>query len=108
MNQRIIKITQEIEKTKAKISELQILLPELEQKKIALENEEIIRRVRKASASARLGDLESVLEAIKQPGALVDSDIGRPDEDNSDEAVIQESVQHHQNTQEHGETDSKD
>lgn len=67
MNPRIIKVTQDIEKTKAKIIELQTLLPQLENKKMNLENEEIIRRVRKASASARLGDLESVLEAIREP-----------------------------------------
>ena len=108
LNPRIIKITQEIEKTKAKISELQILLPELEQRKTTLENEEIIRRVRKASASARLEDLEIVLEAIKQPEAFIEPnyDSGVIQETDIDESPTYDST--HQHTQEPDETGFKD
>jgi len=71
MNPKIVKVIQDIDKTCTKISELQALLPQLERKKIELENEEIIRRVRKASITAKLGDLESVLETIKQPESSI-------------------------------------
>ena len=67
MNSKINRVIQEIEKAQTKIAELQILLPELERKKVELENEEIIRRVRKASISDRSEDLENVLAAIRKP-----------------------------------------
>ena len=63
MNQRIQKIIDEIERTKVKITELQALLPELERKRVEMENNEIIRLVR--SASIVPADLPEFLEAIK-------------------------------------------
>ena len=63
MNQRILKTIDEIERTKAKITELQALLPELERKRVEMENNEIIRLVR--SASIAPADLPEFLEAIK-------------------------------------------
>lgn len=46
MNPKIRKVEEEIERTKAKIAELQELLPELERKKTDMENTEIVRLVR--------------------------------------------------------------
>jgi len=63
MNQRIQKIIDEIERTKTKIAELQALLPELERKRVEMENNEIIRLVRSASIAPT--DLPEFLEAIK-------------------------------------------
>ena len=63
MNQKIQKIIDEIERTKAKITELQALLPELERKRVEMENNEIIRLVR--SASIAPADLPEFLAAIK-------------------------------------------
>ena len=64
MNPKINKIIEEIERAKAKISELQALLPELERKRIDLENSEIIKLVR--SASIVPADLPEFLAAIKE------------------------------------------
>ena len=63
MNPKIIKTIEEIERTKAKIAELQALLPELERKRVEMENNEIIRLVR--STSIAPADLPEFLEAIK-------------------------------------------
>jgi len=62
MNAQINKAINDIEKTKAKIAELQALLPELEKKKTDLENAEIVRLVRKASVepNALAGFLDSI------------------------------------------------
>jgi hypothetical protein len=67
MNPKINKITDEIERTKAKIAELQALLPELERRRVEMENAEIIRLVR--SASVAPADLPAFLEALKTSGA---------------------------------------
>ncbi|MDR1137236.1 MAG: DUF4315 family protein [Synergistaceae bacterium] len=63
MNQRIQKSIDEIERAKAKIAELQALLPELERKRTELENTEIVRLAR--SASVAPGELAAFVEAIK-------------------------------------------
>ena len=63
MNPKINKVTEEIERTKAKIAELQALLPELERRRVDMENTEIIRLVRSASIAPT--DLPEFLEAIK-------------------------------------------
>ena len=63
MNQRIQKVIGDIERTKAKIAELQALLPELEKKKTDLENTEILRIVR--SASIAPGEIAEFIESIK-------------------------------------------
>ena len=67
MNQRIQKVIDEIERTKAKIAELQALVPELERKRVEMENNEIIRLVR--SASIAPADLPEFLAAIKTNNA---------------------------------------
>jgi len=65
MNPQINKVTNDIQKTKEKIVELQALLPELERKKVDLENTEIVRLVRKASVEPK--ELAGFLESIKPP-----------------------------------------
>ncbi len=64
MNQKINKKAEEIERTKAKIAELQALLPELEREKTGLENTEIVRLVR--SANIAPGEVAAFIEAIKK------------------------------------------
>jgi len=51
MNQKLQKIMSDIEKTNAKIKELQILLPQLEKKRIDLENDEIITLFRSSKVA---------------------------------------------------------
>lgn len=63
MNSKIEKTIREIERTKAKIAELQALLPELERQKTDLENTEIIRIVR--SVSVPPGELEDFLQSYR-------------------------------------------
>jgi hypothetical protein len=63
MNQKIKRIIDEISRTKAKILELQALLPELERKRLDMENNEIIRLVRNSSIT--LADLPECLEYLQ-------------------------------------------
>ena len=63
MNPRIQKTIEEIERTKAKIAELQELLPELERKRTDLENTEVVRLMR--SAEVAPGDIAAFIESIK-------------------------------------------
>ena len=65
MNPKIKKVIEEIERTKAKISELQTLLPELERKRIEMENTEIIKLIR--SADILPAELPAFLESLKAP-----------------------------------------
>jgi hypothetical protein len=70
MNPKIQKAAREIERTKAKIAELQALLPELEKQKTELENTEIVRLVRSANvAPEELGDFLRSIRAVNQPPA---------------------------------------
>ena len=62
------KIQAEIEKVTAKINEQQSRLKELEQKKLEVENSEIVEIVRGMSVS--LTDLPTLLQTIKSGGAL--------------------------------------
>ena len=62
------KIEAEIEKVKAKISEQQTRLKDLEQKKLEAENSEIVEIVRGMSVS--LTDLPMLLQTIKSGGTL--------------------------------------
>ena len=62
------KIQTEIEKVTAKINEQQARLKELEQKKLAAENSEIVDIVRGMSVS--LTDLPVLLQTIKSGGTL--------------------------------------
>ena len=66
MNQRIQKITDEIERTKTKIAGLQALLPELERKRTDLEDNEIIRLAR--SANVAPGEFAAFIESIRAEG----------------------------------------
>lgn len=63
LSQKLQRIVREIERTKAKIGELQALLPELERQKTELENAEIIKAFR--SADVAPGDFTAFIEAYK-------------------------------------------
>ena len=63
MNPKITKKTEEIERAKARIAELQALLPALEREKTSMENTEIVRIVR--SANVTPGELSAFLASIK-------------------------------------------
>lgn len=62
------KIQTEIEKVKAKITEQQVRLKELEQKKMEAENTEIVDIVRGLSIS--LDDLPALLQTIRAGGGM--------------------------------------
>jgi hypothetical protein len=85
MNPRIQKVIDEIKRTKAKIAELQALLPELERKKTDLENTEIVRLVR--SANVAPGDIAAFVESIKtnRQGNIVPPKIQQEVSDNNEE-----------------------
>lgn len=65
MNPKIKKVIDEIDRTKAKILELQILLPELERKRIDMENTEIIKLIR--SADILPTEIPAFIESLKAP-----------------------------------------
>jgi len=69
MNPKINKVIDEITRAKAKIAELQALLPELERKRVDMENTEIIRLVR--SADIAPADFPAFVAALKNPAAVV-------------------------------------
>lgn len=75
MNPQINKVANEIQKTRSKITELQTLLPELERKKMELENAEIVRLVRKAIVEP--GELAGFLDSIRPHPSQVSSNSGR-------------------------------
>lgn len=64
MNQKINRKAEEIERTKAKIAELQALVPELEREKENMENSEVIRLFR--SANIAPGDVAAFVETIRK------------------------------------------
>jgi len=66
MNPKINSTIKEIERTKAKIAELQALLPELERKRLDMENTEIVRLVR--SANIAPADLPGFVESLRKAG----------------------------------------
>ena len=66
MNPKIKKTRDELERTKAKIAELQALVPQLERSITDMENTEIIRAVR--SADIAPADLTAFLASLK-PGS---------------------------------------
>jgi hypothetical protein len=63
LNPKLQKVHKEIERTKARIAELQALLPGLEQQKIELENAEVIKAFR--SADVAPGDFTAFIEAYR-------------------------------------------
>ena len=75
MNPRITKTIEEIERTRAKIAELQTLLPELERKRIDLENTEIVRLMRTAHVAP--GDIADFISRLKT-GGITESQAPEP------------------------------
>jgi len=69
VNPKIKKVIDEIQRTKAKILELQTLLPELERKRIDMENTEIVKLVR--SANILPAELPAFIESLKSPKNLI-------------------------------------
>ena len=63
MNTKLQKTINEIERVRAKIAELQVLLPELEKQKTDLENFEIIKMVRNANIAP--GDLSAFIDEYR-------------------------------------------
>lgn len=63
LNQKLQKVTREIERAKAKIAELQAALPLLEKQKTELENAEIIKVFR--SANVTPDDITAFVEKVK-------------------------------------------
>jgi len=64
LNKKLQRTNTEIEQAKARIAELQALLPGLEKQKIDLENTEIVRLVRSANIAPE--DLEAFLQTIRE------------------------------------------
>jgi len=71
MNPKINKVIDDIERTKAKMSELQTLLPELERKRIDMEDNEIVRLVR--SANIKPEDFPAFIKSLKEPAPTAPS-----------------------------------
>jgi hypothetical protein len=76
---KLQKIVREIERTKAKITELQALLPELERQKTELENSEIIRVVREARVAP--ADLKTFLQSLRVGATVPQPKSVRPEDD---------------------------
>ena len=68
MNSKIDKLAREIEKTRAKITEGQERLRELERQKTELENTEIVTLFRAADIAP--GEIAAILRAYKETGAV--------------------------------------
>ena len=75
MNPKITKTIEEIERTRAKIAKLQTLLPELERKRIDLENTEIVRLMRTAHVAP--GDIADYISRLKI-GGITESQAPEP------------------------------
>jgi hypothetical protein len=88
MNTKIRKVVEEIERTKAKIAELQTLLPELERKKTMLENDEIIKLVRSVDVAPE--NLTDFVEAYKARSAGNAAVSGRLPQNPTPSAIRQE------------------
>jgi len=68
MNPKIKKTRDELERTRAKITELQALVPQLERSITDMENTEIVRLVR--SAEIAPADLPAFIASLKSAGAV--------------------------------------
>ncbi|MDL2258561.1 DUF4315 family protein [Eubacteriales bacterium OttesenSCG-928-K08] len=79
MNSKLQKVIRELERTTAKIAELQALLPELERQKTELENTEIIKVFR--SADVAPADFAAFIAAYKAQATG-----GAPDADTAPQA----------------------
>ena len=91
MNPKIRKVIEDIERTKTKIAELQTLLPELERKRIDMENTEIIKLVR--SADILPAELPAFIESLKAPKKPVFASIGtiEPHDNNTAHPITTEA-----------------
>jgi len=76
MTPRISKITDEINKTKGKIANLQEELPKLERKRTELENAEIIRLVRSSNVSPE--EVAGVIASISTQGIVAHDRLEHP------------------------------
>ena len=83
MNPKIKKAKEELERTKAKIIELQALVPQQERNITDMENTEIVRLVR--SANIPLDDLPEFIALIKTPAAPVPAETNTAERDNRDD-----------------------
>ena len=83
MNPKIKKAKEELERTKAKIIELQALAPQQERNITDMENTEIIRLVR--SANIPLDDLPEFIASIKTPATPVPAETNTAERDSRDD-----------------------
>ena len=90
MNSKINRVIDDIAKTKSKIAELQALLPELERKRIDMENNEIIRLVR--SANIKPAEFPAFIKEVKAErkagGAVVETASASDGSSSSHEADV--------------------
>lgn len=91
MNAKIRKVVDDIERTKAKIAELQALLPELERKRTMLENDEIIKIFRSTDIAPE--NLSDFVEAYKARNAGSTADSERQPQYTAPPAIRQEVSQ---------------
>ena len=76
MNPKIKKLSDEIDRTKAKILELQESLPVLEQRRTDMENSEIIKLVRSVNISP--AELPEFLKSLKGSKGIVSQNTQTP------------------------------
>ena len=76
MNPKIKKTRDELERTKAKIIELQALVPQLERSVTDMENTDIIKAVR--SADIAPADLPAFIASLKNAGAAAPESAATP------------------------------
>ena len=79
MNPKIKKTRDELERTKAKITELQALVPHLERSVTDMENTEIIKAVR--SADIAPADLPAFIASLKRTNAAAPEHAETPAQD---------------------------
>jgi hypothetical protein len=84
LNSKLQRAVRDIERTKAKIEELQALLPELERRKTELENAEVIKVFR--SANVAPGDFAAFIAAYRaQPAGYPGATPGPKEMEASDD-----------------------
>lgn len=84
MNPKIERVDKDIEKTKAKISEFQARLRELEKQKNEYENTEIVAAVRSADISHQ--ELLAFIHAYRKQGAAAETMLGnRPGQEEQED-----------------------
>jgi len=91
VNPKIKKVIDEIQRTKAKILELQTLLPELERKRIDMENTEIVKLVR--SANILPAELPAFIESLKSPKNIIPTIPSDDDYSNEENHFTEQSLE---------------